>query len=76
MTKSMQIIRKDSLKYALAAVLIFIGTKIFVADFLLGGEKFPPVMSLGITFALIATGIFYSLWKTRDEAEPDRPSDS
>ena len=64
------------LKYALAAVLIFIGTKIFVADFLLGGEKFPPVMSLGITFALIATGIFYSLWKTRDEAEPDRPSDS
>ena len=64
------------LKYALAAVLIFIGTKIFVADFLLGGEKFPPVMSLGITFALIATGIFYSLWKTRDEAEPDRLSDS
>jgi tellurite resistance protein TerC len=64
------------LKYALAAVLIFIGTKIFVADFLLGGEKFPPVMSLGVTFGLIAAGIFYSLWKTRDEAEPDRPSDS
>jgi tellurite resistance protein TerC len=64
------------LKYALAAVLIFIGTKIFVADFLLGGEKFPPVMSLGVTFGLIAAGLFYSLWRTRDEAEPDRPSDS
>jgi len=53
------------LKYALAAVLVFIGAKIFVADFLLGGEKFPPVLSLGVTFALIAAGIFYSLWKTR-----------
>jgi tellurite resistance protein TerC len=53
------------LKYALAAVLVFIGAKIFVADFILGGEKFPPVLSLGVTFALIAAGIFYSLWKTR-----------
>jgi tellurite resistance protein TerC len=56
------------LKYALALVLVFIGSKIFVADFLLGGDKFPPVLSLGVTFALILGGIFYSLWKTKDEA--------
>jgi len=55
------------LKYALAAVLIFIGSKIFVSDFLMGGAKFPPLLSLGVTFALIAAGVFYSLWKTRGE---------
>jgi tellurite resistance protein TerC len=58
------------LKYALAAVLIFIGAKIFVADFVFGGEKFPPLLSLGVTFALIAAGVLYSLWKTRSETEP------
>jgi tellurite resistance protein TerC len=31
------------LKFALAAVLVFIGSKIFVSDFLLGDAKFPPV---------------------------------
>lgn len=56
------------LKYALAAVLVFIGSKIFVADFLLGGAKFPPVASLGVTFGLIAAGVAYSLWKTRGTA--------
>ena len=59
------------LKYALALVLVFIGSKIFVSDFLLDGGKFPPVLSLAVTFALIAAGIVYSLWKTRGEdAEP------
>jgi len=55
------------LKYALASVLVFIGGKIFVADFILGGDKFPPALSLGVTFALIAGGVGYSLWKTRGE---------
>jgi tellurite resistance protein TerC len=59
------------LKPALAIVLVFIGGKIFVSDFILGGDKFPPVLSLGITFALILGGILYSLWKTRaDRARP------
>jgi tellurite resistance protein TerC len=62
------------LKYALAAVLVFIGAKIFVADFLLGGDKFPPVLSLAVTAALIAAGIAYSLWKTRGAEEPDWPA--
>ena len=61
------------LKYALAAVLVFIGGKIFVADFVLGGDKFPPVLSLGVTAALIAAGIGYSLWKTRGAEEADWP---
>ena len=56
------------LKLALAVLLVFIGSKIFVAD-LLGLGKFPPVWSLSITFAILAAGIFYSLWKTRDGTE-------
>ena len=58
------------LKYALALVLVFIGTKIFVSDFIMDGDKFPPVMSLVVTFALILGGIVFSLWKTRGQAEP------
>ena len=60
--------RFQYLKLALAAVLIFIGSKIFLAD-LLGLEKFPPALSLGITFGLLGAGIGYSLWKTRPAAE-------
>jgi tellurite resistance protein TerC len=60
--------RFQYLKYALALVLVFIGSKILVSDFLLGGAKFPPVASLGVTFALILGGIGWSLWKTRGEA--------
>ncbi len=52
------------LKQALAVLLIFIGSKIFVAD-LLGWAKFPAGWSLGITFAILATGVLYSLWRTR-----------
>ena len=53
------------LKYALALVLVFIGSKIFVSDFIMGGDKFPPVLSLVVTFVLILGGIGWSLWKTR-----------
>jgi tellurite resistance protein TerC len=52
------------LKQALAVLLIFIGSKIFVAD-LLGLEKFPAGWSLGVTFAILASGVAYSLWRTR-----------
>ncbi len=62
------------LKYALALVLVFIGAKIFVSDFLIGGDKFPPVLSLAVTFALILGGIFYSLYKTKGAAEDQRLS--
>jgi tellurite resistance protein TerC len=52
------------LKYALALVLIFIGTKIFVGDWLFDG-KVPASLSLGVTAGLLAGGILFSLWKTR-----------
>jgi tellurite resistance protein TerC len=53
------------LKYALAVLLVFIGSKIFVAD-ALGLAKIPPPVSLGVTFAILAAGIGWSLWKTRE----------
>jgi tellurite resistance protein TerC len=59
------------LKYALAAVLIFIGSKIFIAD-MFGLAKVPPVLSLGVTFGLLALGVLYSLWKTREGAGQGR----
>jgi tellurite resistance protein TerC len=52
------------LKQALAVLLIFIGGKIFVAD-ALGLAKIPPPVSLSVTFAILTTGVLYSLWKTR-----------
>ncbi|WP_395330698.1 TerC family protein [Novosphingobium sp. BL-8H] len=55
------------LKYALAMVLVFIGGKILVAELLLDGAKFPPLLSLGVTIALIGGGVGWSLWKTRGQ---------
>ena len=52
------------LKYALALVLVFIGTKIFLVGII---GKVPPVISLSVTFGLIAGGVLVSLWKTRSE---------
>jgi tellurite resistance protein TerC len=55
------------LKTALAFVLIFIGSKIFLAD-LLGLDKIPPAIALSITLGILAWGVLFSLWKTRNEA--------
>jgi tellurite resistance protein TerC len=52
------------LKYALALVLVFIGGKIFLVG-LIG--KIPAVVSLSVTFGLIAGGVLVSLWKTRGQ---------
>lgn len=54
------------LKYALSVVLVFIGSKVFITDFT-GMEKFPPMLSLGITVGILALGMFASLWKTRHD---------
>ncbi|MFM7085035.1 MAG: TerC family protein [Hyphomicrobium sp.] len=59
------------LKQALALVLIFIGSKIFIAD-LMGWGKFPPLLSLQITIGLITSGILYSLYKTRSDVANKR----
>lgn len=53
------------LKYALSLVLVFIGTKIFLVGFI---GKIPAVVSLSVTFGLIAGGVLFSLWKTRSGA--------
>ena len=55
------------LKHALATVLIFIGAKIFLGDWVFGG-KFPAMWSLAITFAILAAGVLFSLWRLRREA--------
>jgi tellurite resistance protein TerC len=55
------------LKYALALVLVFIGSKIFVAD-MLNLAKIPPSISLGVTFAILGAGVAFSLWRTAGEA--------
>ena len=52
------------LKQALAVLLVFIGGKVFVAEFM-GIEKVPPMVSLSVTFLILAAGVGYSLWKTR-----------
>jgi len=57
------------LKYSLALVLIFIGAKIVLGDFVWQG-KVPAELSLGVTALLIAGGVAYSLWKTRGGPVP------
>ncbi len=60
------------LKTALAAILIFIGLKIVVADtFEL--VEIQPWVALVVTVVLLAAGIVYSLWRTRGAAEASRP---
>jgi tellurite resistance protein TerC len=52
------------LKYALALVLVFIGSKVFLVGIV---GKIPATLSLGVTFGLIAGGVLVSLWKTRGQ---------
>ncbi len=61
------------LKYALSVLLIFIGSKIFIAE-LMEWEKFPAMLSLGITFGILAAGVLFSLWKTKDAVVEHKPS--
>ncbi len=57
------------LKYALALVLVFVGSKIFVQQFI---GKISPEVSLAVTVTLLVGGILASLWATRGEASCDR----
>lgn len=49
------------LKYGLAMVLVFVGTKMLIADV----YKIPVQLSLGIVVVIIATFMIASLWATR-----------
>ena len=57
------------LRYALALVLVFIGTKIFLVGII---GKIPPVISLTVTFGLILGGVLFSLYKTRGRQLPTK----
>lgn len=54
------------LKYALAAVLVFIGSKIFIAD-AINLTKIPPMLSLTITFTILASGVVFSFIREKNE---------
>ncbi len=50
------------LKYAMALILVFIGGKIFYAQWF---GKPDPMVSLTVTFGLLTAGVVYSLYRTR-----------
>lgn len=54
------------LKYALSIVLIFIGYKIFHNQIF---GKMDPILSLSITLGILASGIIFSLLKTKGDDE-------
>ncbi|MBX9587503.1 MAG: TerC family protein, partial [Gammaproteobacteria bacterium] len=56
------------LKYALAIILVFIGSKIFIAD-AFGLAKIPPILSLIITIFILACGALYSFYKKNNKVE-------
>lgn len=55
------------LKYALALVLVFIGSKIFLVNII---GKTPAWISLSVTIGLLAAGVGYSLYRTRGQGAP------
>jgi tellurite resistance protein TerC len=54
------------LQISLAIILVLIGIKIFLVPL---GIKIDTMLSLGVTIAILAGGILYSLWKTRNEPD-------
>jgi tellurite resistance protein TerC len=53
------------LKYGLAAVLTFVGTKMVIVDF----YKIPTVVSLGVVAGILTISILASLWKAKNSPE-------
>lgn len=53
------------MKYALAIVLIFISGKVFYVGIM--DQHIHPMVSLGITLSVLAGGIVFSMFKTRNE---------
>ncbi len=59
------------LRYAVSAVLVFIGCKVFYAHFI---DKVHPLLSLSVTIGVLAAGMIFSLVKTAkdDKASTER----
>ena len=52
------------LQVSLAVILVLIGIKIFLVPL---DIKIDTMLSLGVTIGILAAGVLYSLWKTRNE---------
>lgn len=65
--------RFHDLKYALSVLLVFIGSKVFIAGIAgFEGSKFPANWGLAITFGILGAGIAWSLWRTREQPRSAR----
>jgi tellurite resistance protein TerC len=60
------------LKYALAFILMMIGAKILLAE--AADIHLPNWMSLLATIGLLVGGVVYSLYRTRESAQPPEPT--
>ena len=54
------------LQYSLATLLVLVGAKVALVPM---GIKIPTALSLGVTITVLAAGILYSLWMTRESAQ-------
>jgi tellurite resistance protein TerC len=58
------------IKYSLVVVLLFVGVKMLIVHF----YEISPLVSLAVILGAIASGVLYSLYKTRDQL-PAEPSE-
>ena len=58
------------LQYSLAVILVLVGIKIFLVPL---GIKIDTALSLAVTISVLAGGILYSLWKTRNDMPEPAP---
>ena len=58
--------RFELLKYGLAAILVFIGTKMLIVEWV----KIPVLVSLSVVGTILACSVFASLWYTARKAKP------
>ena len=58
------------LQYSLATILVLVGIKIFLVPL---GIKIDTALSLAVTISVLAAGIGWSLWKTRNDMPEPAP---
>jgi tellurite resistance protein TerC len=58
-------VRFELLKYGLAAILVFIGTKMLIVEWI----KIPVLVSLSVVATILACSVFASLWYTARKAK-------
>ncbi|MCA3554542.1 TerC family protein [Aestuariivirga sp.] len=59
------------LQYSLAVILVLVGIKIFLVPL---GVKIDTAISLAVTIGVLASGILWSLWKTRNDRPEPAPA--